>query len=65
MRRKRRQRCPNLNHRRDDTPVRFCPDCGYIVNENIIVKRCSDAEHAESRRGRYNYCLHCGLQLMK
>jgi hypothetical protein len=36
-----------------------------VVNENIILKKCSDAEHAVSRKDRYNYCVHCGLQLIK
>jgi hypothetical protein len=45
----RRQWCDNMNHRRDDAPVRFCPKCGEVVNANIIVKQCSVEEHAESR----------------
>ncbi len=35
--------CPNMNHRRSDAPVRYCPNCGEVVNENIILKKCSDA----------------------
>jgi NMD protein affecting ribosome stability and mRNA decay len=61
----RRQWCENMNHRRDDAPVRFCPSCGEVVNANIVVKRCSVEEHAESRMNGYNYCVHCGLQLIK
>ena len=54
-----------MNHRRSDAPVRYCPSCGEVVNENIILKKCSDAEHAVSRKDRYKYCVHCGLQLIK
>ncbi len=61
----RRQLCPNLNHRRDDAAVRFCPSCGEVVNANITVKKCSVEEHAESRMNRNEYCVHCGLQLIK
>jgi predicted RNA-binding Zn-ribbon protein involved in translation (DUF1610 family) len=57
--------CQNMNHRRSDAPVRYCPNCGEVVNENIILKKCSDTEHAESRKDRYKYCVHCGLQLIK
>ena len=53
-----------MNHRRSDAPVRYCPNCGEVVNENIILKKCSDAEHAESRKDRYKHCVHCGLQLI-
>jgi hypothetical protein len=28
-------KCPNLNHRRADAPVRFCPTSGEVVNENL------------------------------
>jgi len=56
--------CPNLNHRRSDAPVRYCPMCGKVVNTNILVKKCSDNEHAESRMNRNKYCVHCGLELM-
>jgi ribosomal protein S27AE len=59
----RRQWCDNMNHRRDDAPVRFCPKCGEVAN--IIVKQCSVEEHAESRMNRNKHCVHCGLQLIK
>jgi len=57
--------CRNRNHGRHNAPVRYCSMCGEVVNENIILKECSDAEHAVSRKGRYKYCEHCGLQLIK
>jgi len=61
----RRELCPNMNHKRTDAPVRYCPKCGEVVNENIILKKCSDAEHAVSRKDRYKHCTDCGLQLIK
>jgi len=60
-----RKSCPNMNHKRSDAPVRYCPNCGEVVNENIILKKCSEAEHAERRRDRNKYCVHCGEQLIK
>ncbi len=60
-----RESCPNLNHRRYDAPVRYCPMCGKVVNENIILKKCSEAEHAERRRNRNKHCVHCGEQIIK
>lgn len=60
-----RTSCPNLNHRRSDAPVRFCPMCGEVVNENIHVRKCTEEEHARSRRERNKYCLRCGEQLIR
>ena len=60
----RRDYCPNLNHRRRNAPVRFCPMCGEVVNENIPIKKCTEEEHAKSRRERNKYCLDCGEQLI-
>jgi hypothetical protein len=59
------ERCPNLNHGRHDVPVRFCPMCGEVVNRDIRIKKCTEEEHASSRRKRNKYCLDCGEQLMK
>ena len=57
--------CPNLNHRRSDAPVRFCPTCGELVNENIPIKKCPEEKHAKSRLERNKYCLDCGEQLIQ
>ncbi len=57
-------RCPNFNHSRVNAPVRFCPMCGEVVNENIPVTRCSEEEHAIKRRERSKYCIDCGKQLI-
>jgi len=56
--------CPNFNHRRADAPVRFCPDCGGVVNEAVSAQRCSEEKHAEKRRQMSKYCIDCGEQLI-
>jgi hypothetical protein len=59
-----RKSCPNFNHRRTNAPVRFCPLCGAVVNEAILMKECRAENHAMSRRGGTKYCVHCGEQLI-
>lgn len=58
-------RCPNLNHRRANAPVRFCPTCGEIVNEHIPNGKCSEEKHARERRKMNKYCVDCGEQLIQ
>ena len=58
------KRCPNYNHGRTNVPVRFCSMCGQIVNQDIASKLCREEEHAQSRRQRNDYCVHCGEQLI-
>ncbi len=60
-----KDKCLNFNHGRLNVPVRYCPMCGKIVNEKIPSERCSEEEHAKSRRNRNRYCLDCGKQLIK
>jgi hypothetical protein len=57
--------CSNDNHRRTIVSVRFCASCGSIVNENVAVQRCSEANHARMRRVQTLYCVHCGEQLVR
>jgi hypothetical protein len=57
--------CPNFNHRRGSVSVRFCPDCGKVVNPGILTKKCSEAIHAKSRHGRSKYCAECGELLIR
>jgi hypothetical protein len=57
--------CPNLNHRRANAPVRCCPICGEIVNDEISVKQCADEIHAKRRMQQSKYCVDCGEQLIK
>jgi hypothetical protein len=59
------KRCPNFNHGRANAPVRFCPNCGEIVNEQIRAKKCGEAKHAESRRNMNRFCIDCGTRLIK
>jgi len=58
------RQCQNMNHRRLDAPVAFCPDCGEVVNAGIPAKNCSDETHAKRRKGRSHYCIDCGKQLI-
>ncbi len=57
--------CRNLNHRRSDAPVRFCPTCGEVVNNGVASKRCSEMAHAQRRQDRDRFCVDCGEQLIK
>ena len=57
--------CPNFNHGRENAPVRFCPECGEVVNEDIPIRKCNKEEHAKSRRERDPYCVNCGEQLIR
>jgi len=58
-------RCLSRNHGRKDAPVRFCPICGEVVNEDIPIKKCSEERHAEKRRQGTKYCVDCGKQLIR
>ncbi len=42
-------RCRNYNHGRANAPVRFCPTCGELVNNNISAEDCSKEKHARKR----------------
>ena len=59
------KKCPNFNHGRPNAPVRFCPVCGKVVNQDIPIKRCTKEEHARRRRERNKYCMDCGEQLIQ
>ncbi len=52
--------CTNLNHRRTESPVRFCPQCGTVVNARITSRQCSEGNHARSRRNQNLFCVDCG-----
>lgn len=56
--------CANLNHRRRESPVSHCPDCGHVVNAHLSVRECSDSKHAVARRQRSAYCIDCGTKLV-
>jgi hypothetical protein len=56
------ERCRNMNHSRTNVPVRFCPNCGEVVN-NAIKRRCDEIKHAERRKDRSTFCSDCGKKL--
>jgi ribosomal protein L34E len=56
--------CENLNHRRANSPVPYCPQCGEVVNGDIPLRTCSAEQHAVSRRQGSVFCVACGLQLI-
>ena len=56
--------CENLNHRRPNSPVPHCPQCGGVVNRDLPRRTCSADEHAVSRRQRSAFCVGCGTQLI-
>jgi hypothetical protein len=58
-----RDRCPNDNHGRSVVTVRFCPNCGVVVNKSILAKGCDPEKHARRRRVRNTYCVDCGQGL--
>jgi hypothetical protein len=56
--------CENMNHRRANSPVSHCPQCGGVVNPSIVAGRCDEAKHAASRRRQSTFCVDCGVQLI-
>jgi predicted RNA-binding Zn-ribbon protein involved in translation (DUF1610 family) len=56
--------CENMNHRRANSPVAHCPQCGEVVNRDIPRRACSTEQHAVSRRQRSVFCVGCGAQLI-
>lgn len=56
-------RCRNYNHGRANAPVRFCPTCGELVNNNISAAECSEEKHARKRRDGSMFCVDCGEQV--
>jgi len=57
--------CANDNHRRHVVTVRFCPSCGGMLNDTIAARSCPETNHAQMRRDRSTYCMHCGEQLVR
>jgi hypothetical protein len=55
--------CSNLNHRRSDAPVRFCPSCGDTVNARVTLLRCPSTGHDVRRRDGSGFCVDCGERL--
>jgi predicted RNA-binding Zn-ribbon protein involved in translation (DUF1610 family) len=60
-----RTACENMNHRRSNAPVSHCPQCGDSVNASVRSPACTESTHAQARRQRSVYCVHCGTQLIR
>jgi predicted RNA-binding Zn-ribbon protein involved in translation (DUF1610 family) len=58
------QTCDNLNHLRPNAPIRNCPQCGGVVNENRDVAKCDATIHATRRKQQSTYCVDCGTELI-
>jgi hypothetical protein len=43
--------------------VRWCPNCGEVLNANIHPKTCGEEAHAKLRRERNTFCMDCGGRL--
>ncbi len=56
--------CENLNHRRANAPVGFCPQCGGVVNQTLRAAPCDEAQHVAARRKHAAFCVQCGTQLI-
>ena len=57
------ERCMNQNHSKMNVTVRFCIECGKVVNKAIPTRSCSNSEHAKSRKEGNHYCINCGKDL--
>lgn len=57
--------CSNLNHRITNAPVRYCPMCGEIVNNNIPTCECPAEDHAKKRRERKSIVLIAASRLFR
>ena len=56
--------CENMNHRRTNAPLPYCPQCGGLVNRDLPRRTCSAEQHAFSRRQGSVFCVGCGAQLI-
>jgi len=57
-------RCRNDNHGRSVVTVRFCCNCGTVVNKDIRSASCGQEKHARMRRSQNLYCMDCGERLV-
>lgn len=56
--------CDNMNHRRADAPVPYCPECGEVVNSALPAHECTPGDHAMARRRGSRFCVGCGAELI-
>lgn len=59
------KRCANDNHGRSVVTVRFCSNCGVVVNDRIVAGHCRGDQHAKMRRAQSAYCVDCGEHLIQ
>jgi hypothetical protein len=56
--------CDNMNHRRPNSPIAHCVECGRVVNPRLTGGACDENTHAQARRRQLPYCAACGRQLI-
>ncbi len=55
-------RCPNMNHSRTNATIKYCPNCGEVINRNANGN-CNTSKHADLRKQRFTFCHDCGKKL--
>ena len=61
----RKKKCKSGNHTlpKEQVLVKYCPDCGMVVNpEARVLKNCGQFHYEKAING-YNYCPDCGKKL--
>ncbi len=56
-------RCLNFCHVDSEPSFRYCPNCGELVNEKILIKQCGEELHARKRMDVGRFCKDCGEKL--
>jgi hypothetical protein len=56
--------CENMNHRRRNAPVSYCPQCGGVVNAALPHTQCDRPKHAVAVRQHRVFCVDCGTRLI-
>jgi len=54
--------CPNMNHGRGSISIRYCPDCGELLNA-AARSSCNEELHAARRKNRNLFCHDCGKKI--
>jgi acetone carboxylase gamma subunit len=58
-----KKHCANMNHGKMNPPIKFCPNCGELLNSGIRVS-CDDAKHKHFMKSRNFFCCDCGKKLL-
>lgn len=53
-------KCLNVNHRRANSPFRFCPSCGEVLNNSVPISICGMEKHTKEIGRGDKYCRICG-----